>query len=431
MSTNHGRRIYMVSKVGEQPIGGEDTGSIDVASLRQFDHKRRNTVAGTTVALFSIPFLSELGVSVPTGRLGSGGTAAAEVSEALVQGDAIVRNLWLNRLAYPVLIIALEMELFEALKDTALTKEELGRRMTPPLQGNGRALEAMIAVLSSLGLVTIQRNSFIAVSDAARCVLLRNSPYFWGAQLLASDGITSTLRRALHTDGSRPPQDYAGHSTASIDSFIDSMQAHSAVTAQATAVALDSVIGRSSQFPAKHILDMAGGSGCFATALSDRYGVKVTLADLPAVVAKWRHQHPFSTKIEAVPVDLFIAETWPKNSPDCHLMANVLHDWGEPQVDSILSASCSALQHNQVSSPVSGDTNFVGRLIMIEQLLADDHSGPLPAALASVSMLLGDWRTGKQYSLAELATLTRKAGFSRVELGPQCGPFHTAVVAYV
>jgi hypothetical protein len=70
-------------------------------------------------------------------------------------------------------------------------------------------------------------------------------------------------------------------------------------------------------------------------------------------------------------------------------------------------------------------------LIIVEQLLSDDNSGPLPAALASVSMLLGDWRTGKQYSYVEIEDLARKAGFSRVEMGPKCGNFHTAVIAYV
>ena len=71
-----------------------------------------------------------------------------------------------------------------------------------------------------------------------------------------------------------------------------------------------------------------------------------------------------------------------------------------------------------------------GRLIVIEQLLSDDRAGPLPAALASVSMLLGDWRTGKQYSFAELETYMKTAGFEWVQLGPKCGEFHTAVIAY-
>jgi hypothetical protein len=46
-------------------------------------------------------------------------------------------------------------------------------------------------------------------------------------------------------------------------------------------------------------------------------------------------------------------------------------------------------------------------------------------------MLLGDWRTGKQYSFRELRDLLLEAGFNLVELGPRCGKFHRAIVAYV
>ena len=417
--------LCMVSQVGDSERSVELPPSIPETILpTPSDQNRRNVVTGTTLALLSTPFLQEF--NTQTGVLAGG--ALAEVPEALIQGDSIVRNLWLNRLAYPVLIVGLEMGLFEALKDGALSKSDLGQRMTPQLQSNGRALEAMVAVLSSLGLLQVNKKSLISLSESARYVLLKDSPYFWGSQLLAADGMTSALRRAFHTDGRRAPQDYAGHSAASIDSFIDSMQAHGAVTAQATAQALDSVIGKTAQFPARHILDMAGGSGCFATALSERYGIKVTLADLPAVVARWRQQHPFNQKVQAAPADLFESVTWPRNGPDCHLMANVLHDWGEPQVDAILQASHSVLQESQ---SLSSTSNFVGRLVIVEQLLADDRSGPLPAALASVSMLLGDWRTGKQYSFLELEAAAKRAGFSRVERGPKCGPFHTAVVAYI
>lgn len=389
------------------------------------DQNRRIAMTGSAAALLSMPFLLENVGTLQTSTLSKGGLTA--VPEALLQGDSIVRNLWLSRLTYPALIVSLEIGLFEALKGKPLRMDELGKRLNPQLMGNGRALEALVAVMSSLGLVEIQSTSVVALTEPARYVLLSSSPFFWGSQLLAADGITSALRRAVYTEFKHETTNYAQHSTEVIDSFINSMQAHGAVTAQVTAEALDSTIGRSAQYPAKHILDMAGGSGCFASALSDRYGITVTLADLPAVVDKWHHQHQFSKKINAVPCDLFRVDTWPSNA-DCHFMANVLHDWSKPQVSLILEGSYTALRRNYLSA---ANSSSPGRLIMIEQLLSDDNSGPLPAALASVSMLLGDWRTGKQYSYLEIEDLARKAGFSRVEKGPKCGSFHTAVIAYV
>jgi O-methyltransferase domain len=109
-----------------------------------------------------------------------------------------------------------------------------------------------------------------------------------------------------------------------------------------------------------------------------------------------------------------------------------VHDWGSAQVVSILQASRAALQASAAAAAQAKGTvadKHAYRLIVVEQLLSNDRSGPLPAALASVSMLLGDWRTGKQYSYAELEQYLKQAGFGRVELGPPCGDFHTAVIA--
>lgn len=339
----------------------------------------------------------------------------------LEHGDSLLRSLWLGRLAYPVLVLALETGLFEALKGYGLTKSELGKRMNPPLPGSGQAIEAMTSVLVPLGLLKLDHNH-IELTEPARAVLLKDSPYFWGPQLLAADGLTASLRRALKHEslGSKviAETNFQAHSDGVISSFTASMQAHSSVTAELTAVALKDVIVGS--YPAIHVLDMAGGSGCFARALVERYPqVRVTLSDLPPVVNLWRRNNKSkNNRIEAIPANLFDVSTWP-SGPDVVLLANVLHDWGQDQVSKIVRNARSVLK---VPS---------GRLVIIEQLLADDKDGPLPAGLASVSMLLGDWRTGKQYSFRELRDLLLTAGFNLVELGPPCGTYHRAVVAYV
>jgi hypothetical protein len=387
--------------------------------------RRESGLVGT--AILAAPMLMGqqmngiLGGSVPP--------MSAEAVAALETGDALVRNLWLGRLAYPTLIVALEMGFFEVLKDKTLTLEQLGRKLNPPLQKDSRALQGVTSVVASLGLAHIKSDS-IRLSEAAQLVLLEESPYFWGSQLLNADGITASLRRRVHLESRNAEHHaaYDSHSNQAIESFIDSMQSHSAATAEATALALSGMIDVQST----HLLDMAGGSGCFSCALKRRLpGLKVTLADLPSVVAYWRRKSGLSmgnnnnNSIQAVPADLFEASTWPK---DCNviLLANVLHDWGEEQVESILSNARQALLQQDSSKTASGR-----RVIVVEQLLRQDRSGPLPASLASISMLLGDWRTGKQYSLNELETLAKKAGFSRVELGPKCGSFHHAVICHV
>ena len=393
-----------------------------------FNLNRREAVAASA-ALLSSPFLMQYAMSGGNPGMAS---LSDEAMLALEKGDTVVRNLWLGRLAYPTLIVALESGLFEALKDGKLSKDELGKRLDPPVPGSGHAMGSFTSVLSSLGLLQMDNGGRVALTEPAKMVLLKDSKYYWGHQLLAADGLTASLRRAVKLESLNSPATkktaFQAHSDAATKSFIQSMQAHSGVTAEMTAAALQDVLGPSSANQASHILDMAGGSGCFSCALArSNPNLRVTLSDLPSVVALWwRENNGFSgqsKRIHSTPADLFDASSWPRGA-DVVLLANVIHDWGEEQSRQIMQAARSVLLERD-------DRNSKGRLVLIEQLLHDDLSGPLPAALASVSMLLGDWRTGKQYSFSELKALLLSAGFDGVELGPKCGNFHHSVIATV
>ena len=116
----------------------------------------------------------------------------------------------------------------------------------------------------------------------------------------------------------------------------------------------------------------------------------------------------------AVVADLFEPTSWPRGH-DVVLLANVLHDWSASQCAQIAAAAYESL-------PAGGE------LIVIEALLHDNGAGPLPSALYSVSMLLGDWRSGKQPTYAEVESCLTSAGFESVREGPACGAFHTAVI---
>jgi acetylserotonin N-methyltransferase len=191
------------------------------------------------------------------------------------------------------------------------------------------------------------------------------------------------------------------------------MEAHSSATAEASAAVLP-LSGR------ERLLDMAGGSGCFSRALASAHPrLTCTVGDVPEVIALHKRgtfiEHALRGRVRAVEADLFRADTWPRGH-DVVLLANVVHDWGPGKVATILRAAREALRPG-------------GRCIIIEALLAPDRSGPLPAALYSVSMLLGDWRSGKQYTLPELSALLGSAGLADIEESPRCGPFHSAVIA--
>ena len=143
--------------------------------------------------------------------------------------------------------------------------------------------------------------------------------------------------------------------------------------------------------------------------------LKATVADLPPVVRLLRDRH-HNKRLAAVEADLFDAATWPRGH-DCILLANVCHDWNEADNKEILRNARTVLPER-------------GKCVLIEVLLDEDRLGPLPATLYSVSMFLGDWRTGKQYTATDLITICHSAGFSNVDIGPNIGHFHTALIAY-
>jgi hypothetical protein len=189
LGSTTGFAIPLVSPVGRDRPVFQSTKSEDCSSRAPAAGSgvgRRETLTGTA-ALFSLPLLKEL-LSETKGLPVAFPGGAAAVSASLLAGDTIVRNLWLSRLTYPVLIVALQSGLFEALRQRSLTKDELGSRLTPPVDGQGRFMEAMAAVLCSLELLQLGDDQRVSLTAPARHVMLQDSPYYWGHQLLAADG---------------------------------------------------------------------------------------------------------------------------------------------------------------------------------------------------------------------------------------------------
>src|SRR5258706_2307824 len=88
---------------------------------------------------------------------------------------------------------------------------------------------------------------------------------------------------------------------------------------------------------------------------------------------------------------------------DLHLFSNVLHDWDEPVVRKLLAKSAAALP--------SG-----GMIIVHDAHINAEKNGPLP--VASYSALLMNITEGKCYSVAEMKTYLREAGFSECWFSP-------------
>ncbi len=154
--------------------------------------------------------------------------------------------------------------------------------------------------------------------------------------------------------------------------FTAAMDARAAFLGPALAGALADV-------PARRVLDVAGGSGAYARALVDR--------------APDGH----GDRIDVVAGDMF-ADPLPPDH-DVHLFSHVLHDWGEPQVRQLLSASFAALTPG-------------GWLVDHDAHLNEAKTGSLP--VAEYSVLLMHSTPGKCWSLGEMGAMLDDAGFTGV-----------------
>lgn len=155
----------------------------------------------------------------------------------------------------------------------------------------------------------------------------------------------------------------------------------------------------------KQLLDIAGGSGIFACAIVAQHPhLRATVFERPPVdriAAAMIRQRGYADRVAVAAGDMF-SDPLPTGF-DLHLYSNVLHDWDVAKVRPLLATSFRALEPG-------------GMLIVHDAHLNADKTGPLP--VAKYSALLMSVTEGKCYSIAEMDTLLREAGFTDVRYKP-------------
>ena len=149
------------------------------------------------------------------------------------------------------------------------------------------------------------------------------------------------------------------------------------------------------------LVDLGGATGHLAIAACERYpDLRATVFELPAVIGMTRDFVSASTvsdRIECQAGDFFRDDLPPAG---LYTVGRVLHDWPEDRIRLLVSKIYDALPAG-------------GALLVAEKILNEDKSGPTPAHLQSLNMLV--CAQGKERTLAEYAALLQAAGFDSVE----------------
>lgn len=159
--------------------------------------------------------------------------------------------------------------------------------------------------------------------------------------------------------------------------------------------------------PGHRLLDVAGGSGMYASAVVDaRPNLQATVVERIPVDSAARAllgERGYADRVNVVAGDLF--EDLPLDH-DLHLLSHVLHDWDEDGVRRILDVSFNAL--------VPG-----GWLVDHDAHINADKTGPL--SIARYSVLLAHSTRGKCWSVRELEVFLHDAGFVEIDHRPAGG----------
>jgi len=263
-----------------------------------------------------------------------------------------------------------------------------------------RPTDVMLTLFVAMGLLR-REDETIHLTDLAREHLVASSQWFLGPYYasLKDRPVCKDFLQVLKTDkaanwGSfKAEKDWARamEEDAFAQSFTAAMDCRGVYLGQAAAKKLNCA-GR------KRLLDIAGGSGIYACSIVAHHPhLSATVFEKPPVdkvAARAIEKRGLTEKVSVVAGNMFTEEL--PGGYDLHFISNVLHDWNEPTVRSLLAKSAKALE--------SG-----GMLVIHDVHINEDKSGPLPNA--SYSALLMHSTEGKCYSLSELYPMLREFGF--------------------
>jgi len=302
--------------------------------------------------------------------------------------------------AFKTLAAAHELDLFSRLAGgVGTTIAELAQA----LDLHPRPAEMLLTGCAALGLLekTDDRYRNTPLSET---YLVRGKPYYFGGfvqmadkRLYAGwDKLTEALlaNRPTTWDPAVQSSMFDGEDPVVLAHFWEAMHSLSTMTARKLGEAVD--LGHF-----RRLLDIGGGSGAYDIELCKQYGaLRATVFDLPhvAAIAEGKiAEAGLADRIGTAGGSFF--EPLPEDH-DLHLLSMILHDWDEAKNRALLRRSFEALP--------SG-----GAVIISELLVNDEKTGPAPAALMSLNMLIET--EGRNYTPAEYSAWLEEAGFRHVE----------------
>jgi acetylserotonin N-methyltransferase len=320
--------------------------------------------------------------------------------------DRLVWDTWLSIHYLPAVTVADELGILRSLADAPAAAVELADR----LSFDRRTTVAVLRMLKALGFLSLHEGAF-QLTDPARLYLLKDSPYYWGYMLGTGQPQHARWRDLLQNGSPRgvPGQEGAssvpegpGSSPSWASGQVDMERAHRVAAAmQSHSLGAANAMARNGDFDGvRRLLDVGGGSGCFAIALALQHPeLRCTVMELSAmceVAQGYIDAGGATDRVDTVAVDMF-REPWPRGY-DAMFFSNIFHDWN--------FETCAWLARRCYDALEPG-----GRIYLHEMLLDDEGASPITTVSFSMLML---GTQGQQFTLPELRSILEGAGFADV-----------------
>ena len=336
--------------------------------------------------------------------IGSVNAKTTENVNALNRLLEIATGFWTSQTFFT----ACQLGVFDALAEAPATPDDLAQRLgIPPL-----ACRRLLLPLSALGLVEQQTGSFQNSAIGTYCTSSSLVPLealsMWGAGTpfyhmweFLPDAVRELSPRWQQALGAVPEEVFGAlyADRRRLRRFTQFLDAFGIPQGQVIADLLD--------FSPYHcILDVAGGSGSIVIEIGLKHrhltGIVMDLAPVCAIAQEHIERNGLADRFSTVTSDLF-AGPYPDGA-DIIVLGSILHDWNDPESQTILGHCFEALPHG-------------GLLLVVEKVLNNDFSARrLDDLMQDLHMLLVSAPGARERSEAEYASLLQEAGFQEVEV---------------
>ena len=307
---------------------------------------------------------------------------------------------------------AIELEVFTAIAEDNTTAHAIAQRC----QAAERGIRILCDFLTIHGFLTKSGTQYGLAADAA-AFLNKHSPAYLGSstQFLLAPHIRDA--HACLTDAVRRGGTAIGNGTLEAENpdwvkFAEAMMPLMFMPAKLTAAELRKG-GESHK-----VLDIAASHGIYGIAVAQlNPNAQIYAADWKNVLevgAKNAENMGVGNRYHLIPGDAF--ETDFGTGYDLILLPNFLHHFDPP--------TCTTFMRKVHAALAPG-----GRAAIVEFVPNPDRVTP-PGAAAFSMMMLATTPAGDAYTFAELESISKDAGFTRVELFPEPVAISTLVIAY-